>query len=198
MSSPSGIVPISSAVPFCSTSRFLQLYDARQTGDLLLDNNMRLTGIPSLESNEILNNLMLEATGEVESWVYCAQKYNVSDLQSLTGASKKLLERITGAIAWWFAYDRRHQGSKPIPAMSAWAFGKLEMMLDGKNIFGLAANSIAGNPVSGIMSCQDWRRLALGTDVSRRLWGLRAKYVAAQGGIGAGGGGQCGCDGDGD
>jgi hypothetical protein len=185
---------ISNATSFCTPTQALDSYDARAWGDCFLDTGARETG-SALLTDPRFQNLLNEAAGLIEMACLKGGIYQPADLSAnLTGVSLQMLVGLNAKLAFWLGKSRRNPDA-PLPPTCIWALQTLEKLESGDKIFSFAENVNAGLPETAVLSGNDYDTLTLASDVARRYFGGRSKWIAANGGLAGGGGGYCGgCD----
>lgn len=137
--------------------------DRRLIGELVSDDDNPLTEAELLDS-EVLETLLEDASGQVESAMLSGKRYLPETLASLTGNSLALLKKIVCTIVMADLYERRPgvhlEQSK---AYMELARMHLDDLRSGKNIFNLPDNSAANaaNPVTTAPTVVDYTNLNL-------------------------------------
>ena len=126
--------------------------DVRTIGDLLSDNNTRVTPSDVLTST-LLNTLLLAASGYVELATYAGNRYTVQDLQSLPDPSGQLevLKDLVCARCMKKLMERRPHVLAKAPDWVAEALVLLNQLRQGERIFGFLQSASAGKDV-----CRLW------------------------------------------
>ncbi len=139
---------ISSPTPYCTPNQSLAYVDARQWGDVLLDNNTRERQA-SLPNDAYFNEQLLAAAGDIEAACLAGERYTILDLQGLTGASAAYLRKLNAWLCYGNLFMRRRPASAELPVMATWAFNVLDQLRSGARIFSLQAPAAAGLQTHG-------------------------------------------------
>lgn len=142
----------SSATAYASGSDVLKYIDRRVLGDFLQDDGVRVEAV-DLATDTNLAELLLAASGELESRAFKGERYSTTDLAALTGAGLSLLKQIVIYYAVGFAMWRRNM-SAPKNQLLLWAEERMDRLASGEAIFGLLGPAQAGHeenvdPVAG-------------------------------------------------
>lgn len=166
--------PVSNATSYCSAAEFLKRYDVRSVGDLVSDDGTRITGSTAILASGILESVLADASGAVESACLVGEKYNPTSLSALTGNSAALLKRIVADLAYGMLRMRRgHKEDTPMPGYEM-ALEWLNRLRLGERIFGLQENMDAGKPDNVPVTESVLERLRLSTFQASRYFGVRA------------------------
>lgn len=138
--------PISNTNPYCSTTQFLDHYDARPVGDYLSDTTSRLSRDEIIASTVLLK-LLKKSSGLIESALMAGGRYTPEDLLALTGDSLAYLEGLTADLTMWMVLNRRPNRVGEIPKQCQMAIDMLERLRGGERILGLQAQIAAGETV---------------------------------------------------
>lgn len=119
-------------------------HDIRLIQDLCQDDGVRPTR-PAMLTDDIVEELLADASGDIELALLNGGKYTVDQLEALTGNSLQMLKRMTCDIGMAYLFDRRPT-YKPEQAEKYRdvAERSLERLRKGENVFNLAANIEAG------------------------------------------------------
>lgn len=128
-------------------------FDVRTLGDLLSDTNTRLTAA-QVQASTVLETLLLEASGEVETACIAGQRYLPEDLDALEGASLQKLKGIVCGFAFSLLMDRRPNIIAEAPKRVKDALVLLEQLRGGERIFSLAGAAEAGYTVERVRETQ--------------------------------------------
>lgn len=173
----------SNSTSFCTPTEALNSFDARAWGDLFNDTGVRLVGSALLNS-PVFQAILNEAAGMIESACLTGQRYSPEDLAlNLTGVSQQMLFGLNAKLGFWLGFSRRNP-DKPISPPCIWALQKLDALENGKDVFSFQEAEAAGVPASLGMTSSDYDTLTLASDVARRYYGCRSKWIAANGGLG--------------
>lgn len=169
--------PLSGSSPYCTPQRFIDAYDLRTVGDLLSDTNTRLISSQILAST-VLNELLMEASGWVESACMVAGRYAPADLAALTGNSAQMLAGMVAGIAMFFLWDRRPErlAKMALPAKADMALKQIGALEQGTAIFGILEVTQAGVPNVEFVTPEDIRTRNGVVNQARNLFGNRAMY----------------------
>jgi len=171
------MTPNSSLTSYCSPASFLLRYDNNLVGQLVSDNSSQIQ--PSdLPNNAILNQLLKDASGQVEAAALIGGRYSVSDLQSLTGVSQAFLQHIVSAITMGLLRQRRGMIEEGTGGFYQQALDALKALSNGTAIFSFAETEAAGSVLNYFFENQDFYRQrllsnnirAFGVLVDRRTW----------------------------
>ena len=145
--------PISTATPYCPAADFLSYHDWQQAADLLRDGDApRPTRAALLDAasgpGAMLAQVLLAASGELESACLVGKRYTPTDLGALTGSGLQYLKKLTADLAFWRLAQRRQPGSSnpdQVPGAKQ-ALEELKRLRDGEAVFGLVEAAEAGLP----------------------------------------------------
>lgn len=168
------MTPNSSATAYAAYSDLALTHDARQLGDLVLDNDTRAPA-SVLSANPVILAMLGQASGMVEMACFRGGRYSADDLQGLTGVSQQLLIKLVCELAFWNLTIRRHP-DKPMSAMAIWAFQTLESLGSGASIFSFVETEAAGNPLSNLLTPQEALRIGLVSIAAERFYGRRTAW----------------------
>jgi len=131
---------------YATSAQLLERYDARDLGDLVSDTDDQASPI-DLVTHPMVTTALEDASGSIEGALLVGNRYEPSDLESLTGNSANFLERITCDIAMAFLLARR-PGFDPdrMSAQQDLAESHLERLRNGQNVLNIVGNRNAGNP----------------------------------------------------
>ncbi len=181
--------PLSSATTYLPQTQILSFYDARQWGDLTLDNNTRES------STNVLTDLyiaqwLLSASGQVEAACLVGGKYTPTDLNSLTGASQAFLWKLVADLAFYFGTQRRKPSAPTTEAYVA-AMENLERLRLGERIFGLQEQANAGLPNTTTRTAAALQASGLASQQAAGYFGTRGSTLVANGSFPNSGCGGC-------
>lgn len=149
--------PQSSATAYCSAQQFFTFYDFRLVADLVRDDNGQAsTRAALLDSTDtagaIVASALLAASGLLEAAVTQGNRYQVTDLAALTGASLAHLQRVTAGLAIQLILDRRPTASLKPDLLSAVkeANRYLDNLRTGENVFGLVETQEVAQRFDGL------------------------------------------------
>lgn len=179
--------PISTLTPYCTPAQWRGLYDVRTLVQWLSDTDVPIDSSPwsvwdsGTGAAQIVTDTLMEASGIVESATLMSERYAVADLQSLIGASAKMLTGIVGDISTWRAWGRRPR-NQPMPERCKWAMDLLDKLSTGTAIFGILEVTQAGVVDHQVESASDVEARAMVTSIARRYFGRRSnEYPTGQG-----------------
>jgi len=135
---------VSSATPYITPSDLLNWRDWRQMADWLSITDARGTEAV-FASSAVAQEHCNAAGGLLEAAVLKGHRYDVADLQALTGQSLSLLKRIVAFVA----IDSMSRFKKRTPADESdikWAFDLLQALANGERIFSFEETQDAGVP----------------------------------------------------
>jgi hypothetical protein len=142
-----------SLTSYASQDDMIVRFDVRTLGDLLADNNVRLTS-SQVQNSTVLAELLLQASGELETACIAGQRYLPADLSALRGASQSKLKGIVCSLAFQALMDRRPNIIAQEPKAIGKAFELLNQLRQGERIFSLVESEQAGFTVERIVeSC---------------------------------------------
>jgi hypothetical protein len=130
MSTPNG-----TSTPYASVTDLMNYRDWRTLADWISINDARGTQ-SAFETNPIVATHLLMNSGEVESACFRGGRYQLADLQALTGAAQQLLVRL---VCWLtIASLARFKTRTKDPAPEGeWAEKTLEALRNGNAVFSL-------------------------------------------------------------
>ncbi len=175
--SSSGKTVISGTVAYCTPAQFLQRYDYRTVGRLLLDAPPGPLGIAKADvlADPNLATFLLEASGEVEMACLLGEYYTVGDLIALVSTNGG--EKLAGLVAdltMWRVYDRRPDKAAEMPQRCEIARGLLDALAEGKKIFPFLESAKAGHLNSAVETPPQVVARNGSVVQSQRYWGRRA------------------------
>lgn len=138
-----------SAAGYATAADLFNFKDWRTVADWCSDTEIRPTrpalSDPTSPVGAIVSELLLSASGEVESACLVGKRYTPAELASLTGSTKRLLVAIVCSIALYRAAERRNPltAAKDVPGYAA-AKEQLELLRKGEAVFGLIEQMEAG------------------------------------------------------
>ena len=144
---------------YASITDLITRRDKRLIGELMGDWNDTPTDAELLAST-VLEVLLEDASGQVESAMLSGKRYEPSDLESLTGNSLGFLKKIVCTIAMADLYERRpgyHMDQSKAYTELAQAY--LKSLRNGENLFNLDSHVSAANPDTTAPSVVDFTNL---------------------------------------
>lgn len=168
----------SSAASYCSPAQAIQFFDAAFQGLLVNDDGNAATSAdllnPATAAGATFKSILEAASGQLESACTKGQRYQPTDLASLTGVSVKLLQRIVACLAIGDLIWRRNPKEAPPPVLE-WAEKQLAALEAGSRVFGLVETQAAGIgavSTSNLTAGQEDRDTITGR--AERMFGERA------------------------
>ncbi len=145
--------PLSTATPYCSALKLFTYHDAQQCADMLRDGDgprpSRLCILdPTSDPGAVLLEILLGASGELESACLIGDRYSPTDLGALTGSGLQRLTKLVADLAFWTLAQRRQPSSadpEKVPGAKQ-ALAELDRLRNGERIFGLQESANAGLP----------------------------------------------------
>lgn len=129
---------------YATATDYLARYDARVAGDLVDDNEDQQSA-SDLLTDDVLQAMLDDASGDIEAALGVGGLYTPTDLAALTGNAAKHLIRICCDIA--HVYLLRRRGLIPTDEHKAaieLAEAHLERLRSGQNVFNIANREDAG------------------------------------------------------
>lgn len=147
----------STATAYASSDDLIKRYDVRTVCELLSDTNTPVTA-SSLSSNTSLSALLLGSSGWLESACTVGNRYAITDLAGLAGASLEMLKDLVCGFTMFQLWSRRpaRMAQMELPAMAGLAMDMLDKLREGERIFGILEVAQAGNnPTPYLMTTSD-------------------------------------------
>lgn len=135
-------------------SDIMTRYDVRRLGELVRDDNTRLTP-GQLATDPILQMSLDDGTSLINAAILRGQKYKVPDLMALAGVDRALLLRINSDLAYGFLIRRRGYTEAEIGSLAPGFKGAqslLQLLEEGSLVFNVPANIQAAVTVTQKMS----------------------------------------------
>lgn len=171
-----GLTPVSGSTPYCTPAQFLNYFDARTVGDLVDDTGNRVS--PSqLLTNAVLQQMLAEASGEVEAACLMGNRYAVTDLQALNGNSATFLAGIVAGIAYLKLLERRPDLDFDTPPMAARADKFLQALSLGHRILAFQETANAGQVLDDYESPSIVNQIEQVSWHARRFFGRRTSRI---------------------
>jgi hypothetical protein len=193
--------PNSGGASYLSPADFLDRRDVRPVGELIIDDLDDATpaatyadmiGDPTVPGSPA-RRLMIAlqtASGEVESALLRADRYNPQDLLDLQGNSLSYVQGIVAPIAFEVLRQRRGQdGYEALPEYAE-AMKKLDRLADGSDTLGFVEAEAAGTAQIITMNPREIAKANPVTSCNVRIFGIRQAFR----GRGGSDGGYYGCD----
>ena len=154
---------------YATPAQMLQRYDARTIGDLVSDDGNRIDPTELL-TDVVLQAQLNDASGEIETNLLQGERYQVSDLEALTGNTQFTLIRLTCDIAMRLLSERRpwYELNEAYTQRLEQSNKTLEQLRKGTNVFNVTANIEASQPKVDTPSIQSINSLNLTVDAARR------------------------------
>lgn len=173
--------PASGTSPYCSTAQFVEFVDTRNVQDLLSDSGAPVTA-GALATNATLLLQLGAASGKVEASATAGGFYVIdpnstpprNDLSALTGNSSNYLAWLVAQIAWYLVWARRPSSGEPPPTYEM-AQEDLELLRNGRTIFGILENQAAGQVNVVQESPAVWDNRMGPVTLAREYFGTRTK-----------------------
>lgn len=128
----------------------------------------------SLADNAILEAMLDQASGVVESALIAGRRYSATDLEDLTGNSQALLKRICCDIGMRFLYERRPDyDPDALEKHRDLAERYLQRLQKGEDVFNITANKNAGLVDTAEPTTTDYSKLNLIPDRCNRFFPAR-------------------------
>lgn len=144
---------------YASISDLITRRDKRLIGELMGDMNDTPTDAELLAS-DVLSELLVDASGQVESAMLSGKRYLPADLESLTGNSLGFLKKIVCTIAMADLYERRPgYHMEQAKAYTELAQAYLKALRNGENLFNLDDHINAANPDTTAPTVVDYTNL---------------------------------------
>lgn len=141
---------IGSTTGYADNDDMIVRYDVRTLGDLLSDTGTRLTSV-QVQASATLTELLLQASGELETACIAGERYLPEDLDALEGASEAKLVGLVCGLAMSYLIDRRPNIITTEPKQVTKAFELLNQLRQGERIFSLAESAAAGKDVHRVV-----------------------------------------------
>lgn len=172
------LTPNTSATPYVTAAEFLRYVDANYVGQLTRDDGLSWTAAELVDGDvETLNEILLRASGDVESACIRANLFEPEDLRALLdegGSGAALLRGLVSDLAVGYLSDRRaFRDQAPLPAVTR-AREQLEMLTKGMRIFPFIETQAAGRPVQRFITRYEVERSKLMSS-DRRFFGYRSR-----------------------
>lgn len=152
---------------FASASDMLNRYDARTLGDMVSDNDDRVSSADLL-SDAKLEAALNDATGRIVAALRQGQRYEVSDLSALTGESSYHLIRLTCDLAFAALWNRKPYHDNELgDQVQERAEKDLDRLRKGEHVFDVDAVTDAGLPIATGPTTVEVNSLHLITDIAR-------------------------------
>lgn len=179
-------------MPYATAVDMQSRYDWREIGDLISDSDEQISADDQLittagTAGGRLNDVLTDASGDVDTALLVAGRYATTDLTGLTGSSLNYLKRIVCRIAMCYLMERKPL-FKPevVEQYRKWTDKYLKQLQDGVNVFNLPGQVSAGTPeAAGLSTVQyDVNNLNLATDPARMHYYPNRQLPFGRGGPG--------------
>lgn len=161
---------------YATITDFTNAYDSRILGDLVSDSNVRVI---QLFGNPVLQAILDQAAGQIDTAAYQSQRYSNLDLTSLTGQDLAVLVRLNVDIGYGLLRQRRGERLQLYPQVL-----KAEQMLEdlrlGKRVFAVGGAEVAGNPANNFPSLAYFGQLNMMVDYATRRYFSNRRYQQNQ------------------
>lgn len=166
----------SNASSWLSVAELLKRYDYRAVGDLVADDDTRVSEA-SLATDDNLLAVIKDACGEIESACLRGEIYSAADLAALTGVSQGKLYRITSDLTMAYLWDRRG-GTGDMPSYYYRAMEALDQLAKGIRIFSFAEQTEAGHLTHRNDLAEDFDNRKSTSSQASRLFGRRISRMS--------------------
>lgn len=163
---------LTSATSYLPASEFVKRHDARVLGDLLQDADARVPAI-SLPTDPNLAEILLDASGAVESACLRGGRYIPADLAALTGAGLRFLYRIVDGVAFAMCWERRYP-DRELPAWCKFSFDALDALSRGERILSFQEAADAGRLTHKVETQSDLEKRCGVAIQADRFFGIRS------------------------
>ena len=183
------MTPNSNSSAYVTGAQFLARYDQKYVAQLLSDTGTAVTDLPN---DPVLNQLLGDASAELESALLVGGRYNPSDITALlatdlsgnflyVGANKVV--RIICDLAMGMLRDRRAMPeSDPFPPFIH-ALQELELLRKGEEILPFFEVQTAGQTGDAVIQPYQMREQGRLTSVFNRYFGDRADVCTSNDGL---------------
>lgn len=168
--------PLTSQTPFITVQQLIVFCDVRTLSDYISDTGARGDVLVSGTIGGLLYELMLAATGDLESVAYVAGAYIPDDFAALIangGAAAARLRKMVAGMTLMELFARRPTKVPPkiqaVEDAEAW----LTLLGTGERIFGFQETADAGLPEVQIEDAADRNARNMTTRIARRFFGRR-------------------------
>lgn len=158
-------------MPYASPADLCARYDRNDIGQLCSDTKNAVSPV-DLTNDPICLAMLNDASGEIDGALMVGGNYTAADLATgLTPNSTFKLIRICCDLAMWYLIQRR-PGWNPekAKAIREIAESHLEKLRNGENVFNIAANIAAGDPIVEGPTTLDFQYLGLIRDRVRNFY----------------------------
>lgn len=145
--------PATTASPYCTAFQAMQYHDYEQIADLLRDGDDARPSRGGAMASAIFAQMLLAASGELESACLRGQRYTPEDLNALTGAGAAFLQKTVADLAFWRLMQRRQPASadpERVPGAKQ-AMESLEALKSGERIFPFLETQLASEQPSTVL-----------------------------------------------
>jgi len=137
---------------YATAEQLLDRYDPREIGDLVSEDENRVPE-RDLLNNSKLNRALEDASAQIRSAAFVAEKYSNVDLEGLAKAQDAFLVQITCDLAFGRLLTSRSLATEIVPDVER-AQQWLALLRLGERIFPITANAQAGNATHGFITNQ--------------------------------------------
>lgn len=163
---------------YATQQDLIDRYDARTLGDLVKDDNSRET-VTDLASNAVLEAMLSEASGKINTAILQGGRYTVEDLNSLTGDDAQFLTGLCCRIAFWFLWQRRPYSNREDSRRSEFENQykeSLQLLRSGTEILNIEKVQDAAHTIVDRIDQPEANKLNLVVDACRpRFYPVRRK-----------------------
>lgn len=167
--------PNSSQSAYLTGEDFIAYKDMRSIAQYASDDPDNPVPDDQVATNPVVLKILMQASGMLESAVLSSQRYAVSDLQALTGASQEYMKSILADISMYKLVIRRPGANPPETTVTAYeeAMQALQALANGDRIFAFAEVEEAGLPTTYSITPSDLYRANMASVRFRRVFGNR-------------------------
>jgi phage gp36-like protein len=137
---------------YATVADLLLRYDSRRIGDLVSDNDTRVT---NLADNVVVLEALKDASSMIDSSCRVANRYSQNDLNNLTSEAANLRKRLCCDLAFGYLIQRRGYGAAELETMAPGyinALDYLEKLRQGERVFDTTTHPDAGNTHRTVVS----------------------------------------------
>lgn len=170
--------PIGSEDAYATPDDVIACCDVRTLGDFLSDTGKRLTP-DEVRNSDILLRFLAQASGEFETAVMVSGRYELAELEALTGNALELIAGMVAAHALGRVFERRPDRKAPGMAIAQVkrAADWYEALRHGERILPLQEHADAGRHDHQVETHREVEARRLNTYIARRLFGRRSNRI---------------------
>ena len=166
-------------MPYATPADLIERFDARIIASVVLDDGST-ENVALLPANTKVLNALSEASGDINTAILKGDRYQVSDLEALTGDDKQSLVGLCCVMAFLKLMRRRMYAAdeqKKYAEMIRERDEMLKLLRDGSAVFNIQAAHEAGLPDgSRFTRSNDLRRNYLSTQLAGKLFPHRRTF----------------------